>query len=407
MDAATKSLLDGVQQRISEELARLLADRDALLEQRIADSEQRSGARLDKLESAVQVLDEMRLRLEASVNDVKIELKKLTRHWERSVRDLSTSDPGIIPTPKTVTERPPALEQIAVGPSGHRVDNLHRDDGFRSVFTQTSVPVKGASSLSVPPSPPPRRSCEWRHPPKPPQPHNQSYSGRLPKLQFPLFEGENPKLWLSRCEDYLEMYFVPPHLWVRVAVSQIKGAPARWTQAVEGRLKIASWPEFTSLFLERFGRDQQELLLRQFFRLHQSGSVSEYVQQFSEIVDQLIANGHNTDPLYYTMRFVDGLREDIRATVILHRPSTLDSACSLALLQEEVASHPRRPEFRRPNVGLHTKPPHRGPLPLPPPPQADKLQASNSADDKRSADHIKTPSDKFSALPAYRRARGL
>jgi hypothetical protein len=35
-------------------------------------------------------------------------------------------------------------------------------------------------------------------------------------------------------------------------------------------------------------------------------------------------------------RFIDGLREDIRAVVILHRPPTLDSACSLALLQEEV-----------------------------------------------------------------------
>jgi hypothetical protein len=32
--------------------------------------------------------------------------------------------------------------------------------------------------------------------------------GRLPKMHFPKFEGENPKLWQSRCESYFNMYEV-------------------------------------------------------------------------------------------------------------------------------------------------------------------------------------------------------
>lgn len=28
----------------------------------------------------------------------------------------------------------------------------------------------------------------------------------LPKLHFPSFDGENPKLWQSRCEDYFLIY---------------------------------------------------------------------------------------------------------------------------------------------------------------------------------------------------------
>jgi hypothetical protein len=49
-------------------------------------------------------------------------------------------------------------------------------------------------------------------------------------------------------------------------------------------------------------------------------------------VNQLIAYGKNTDPIYYAMKFVDGLRDDIHSIVHMQRPSTLDTAVVLALL---------------------------------------------------------------------------
>jgi hypothetical protein len=30
--------------------------------------------------------------------------------------------------------------------------------------------------------------------------------GRLPKLQFPMFNGDESRLWRSRCENYFDMY---------------------------------------------------------------------------------------------------------------------------------------------------------------------------------------------------------
>ena len=50
-------------------------------------------------------------------------------------------------------------------------------------------------------------------------------------------------------------------------------------------------------------------------------------------MDQLIAYGRNIDLLCYAMRFVDGLREDIRTSVHMHRPRIL---LALALLEEEI-----------------------------------------------------------------------
>jgi hypothetical protein len=43
---------------------------------------------------------------------------------------------------------------------------------------------------------------------------------------------------------------------------------------------------------------------------------------------------------------VDGLRDDIKSVVMIQRPSTLDTACALALVYEEAADSDRKREFR-------------------------------------------------------------
>jgi len=120
--------------------------------------------------------------------------------------------------------------------------------------------------------------------------------------------------------------------------------------------------------MESFGKDQHAFLIHQLFHIYQAGSVQEYIDKYTGLVEQLIAYGRNTDPLYYAMRFVDGLRADIRAAVHLQRPTTLDAACMLALLQEELVEPGRRRDVRRPEPFTFAKAAPRGPLPLPPPP---------------------------------------
>jgi hypothetical protein len=43
------------------------------------------------------------------------------------------------------------------------------------------------------------------------------------------------------------------------------------------------------MLLGRFGRDQHEILVRQFFTIRKSGTVADYIEQFAGLVDQLIA----------------------------------------------------------------------------------------------------------------------
>jgi hypothetical protein len=55
-------------------------------------------------------------------------------------------------------------------------------------------------------------------------------------------------------------------------------------------------------------------------------------------MDQLKAYSPKHDQLYFTMCFIDGLRPDIKSVVLVQHAKDLDTAATLALLQEEVAS---------------------------------------------------------------------
>jgi hypothetical protein len=62
--------------------------------------------------------------------------------------------------------------------------------------------------------------------------------------------------------------------------------------------------------------------------------VSEYIERFFELVDQLTTYESHTDPLYYTMRFIDGLKNAFKSTVLIQRPQDLDTAFAGGGIQE-------------------------------------------------------------------------
>jgi hypothetical protein len=196
----------------------------------------------------------------------------------------------------------------------------------------------------------------------------EGYRDHIPKMNFPPFDGENPRLWLGRCLDYFEMYFVPRWRWVKITTMHMSAVAANWLQSVEDDVRKGSWDQFCHMIMERFGKDQHALLIRQLFHIHQTHTVQDYIDKFTGLVEQLVAYSRTTDPLYYAMRFVDGLRVDIRNAVHLQRPSTLDTACMLALFQEELVDPARRREVRQLEPFTFAKAPVRGPMPLPPPP---------------------------------------
>ena len=98
--------------------------------------------------------------------------------------------------------------------------------------------------------------------------------------------------------------------------------------------------------LIRFGRNQHELLVRQLFHIRQTRGVADYIEHFASLVDQLVAYESRLDPLHNTMRFIDGLCDDLKAVVLIQWPSNRDTAYVLAQLHE-VTPPQRHREFKR------------------------------------------------------------
>lgn len=75
-----------------------------------------------------------------------------------------------------------------------------------------------------------------------------------------------------------------------------------------------------------------------------------------------------SNPLYYTMRFLDGLHFGIKSMVTVQHPKDLDTSFVLAQLQEEIVDTSRLREYKKLESSALGKHYSHGPLPLPPPP---------------------------------------
>lgn len=368
-------------------------------ERKFADLAIAQETRVAVLERAAASFDDWRPGVEGTLDSVRLEVGKLSKHWERSVLDRGAP---ILETTSSAAGRSPSAGE-ADRPRGHCVETSLREGDIGQVTTFVHPPIKGMSPSPDPLAP--SMNTQFHqfsgHPGY--GAGSDASLGRLPKLNFPSFEGDNPKLWLSRSADFMELYRVPLSMWVKLASMHIIPPAARWLPSVESRLKSCTWVEFSKLLLDRFGREQHELLVRQFLTICQTASVSDYVERFATLVDQLAAYGSQSDPLYSTMRFINGLRDDLRAAVLIQRPADLDTAFVLAQLQEEVAPISWRKEVKKSDFSFQSK--HSGglPLPLPSPPGGDKLLApdgmkTNDGGRPRSTD------DRWRALRAQRRA---
>jgi hypothetical protein len=158
----------------------------------------------------------------------------------------------------------------------------------------------------------------------------------MPQLDFPKFSSANPKLWIKKCDTYFDLYQIPVENWEKLATINFTGTVAFWMQTIEINLRQCSWDVLCQYIVDRFDRDQFNHFIRQFFYVHQTGIVTDYITLFDELMHQLLPHDPLVNPAFLTNKFIDGLIPEIQSTVLLHRPKDLDTTSSLAILQEEV-----------------------------------------------------------------------
>ncbi|KAF8783950.1 hypothetical protein HU200_000125 [Digitaria exilis] len=108
-----------------------LSSQEDSWERRFSDLSVAQDARLSTLERAAASFDVWRPDIEGVVDTVRLEVGKLSKHWERSVMDREAP---ILETVIPAAGRPSAAGE-ADRPHGHRVDSVHREGVYGSVTT--------------------------------------------------------------------------------------------------------------------------------------------------------------------------------------------------------------------------------------------------------------------------------
>jgi hypothetical protein len=157
------------------------------------------------------------------------------------------------------------------------------------------------------------------------------------------------------------------------------------------------------------GDSPTNTLIRHFYQIRQTNSVSEYIENFDQLIHQLLAYENHLTSAMITTRFIDGLKDEIKSDVIIQRPDDLDTTCSLAMLQEDVLLHTGHREMRRTDFSnFNFSPVKPAPMPLPLPPVANHRTTGNTGERRGSVQTTNKGDDgKLTTLRDYRRARGL
>jgi hypothetical protein len=74
-------------------------------------------------------------------------------------------------------------------------------------------------------------------------------------MQFPTFDGQNPKIWIDNCTNYFTIYKIEEDLKVTAATMHLQENATKWWQAYKQGNKIPSWNAFCSVVLSKFGAD--------------------------------------------------------------------------------------------------------------------------------------------------------
>lgn len=219
-------------------------------------------------------------------------------------------------------------------PSGHRLPHDHRDVSGGILGPPPPYPVMGML-LNPPlvPNSPHTLVHVLVHVPE----LDSSSAGRhapYSKIEFPKFDGVNPRLWCDRYESYFDVYAVNPALKTRFAILNFEGAAAIWLQSVERRGCILNWSRLCEVVFVKYDKDQYQLQLKQLDSLKQSGSVFDYQKRFDELAHGILLYNPAFDDTYLVTRFLGGLKHEIRSAISLHRPSNVDTVSALALFRK-------------------------------------------------------------------------
>jgi len=110
----------------------------------------------------------------------------------------------------------------------------------------------------------------------------------LPNLEFPSFDGCNPRNWVKKCPRYFALCKIPDAHRVDVASIHLTGKAETWFASYIAVRKNVDWSDFIVDLCNRFRKELGSKIVEDFHKLHQLGSVEEYLEKFEDLKSLLL-----------------------------------------------------------------------------------------------------------------------
>ncbi|CAO2192172.1 unnamed protein product [Urochloa humidicola] len=227
-------------------------------------------AKIDLVLSEMKTLQANQLKLTTTVESLHSKsdsTDKIAADLSEEVKNLTARIAALEAVTSASTQAP--LREEEGRANGHCVEKFHQGADPRSSTSDPTL-VKGENSLrqlkfDLDPSYTSDRKVESGR-------NSEHREFKLPKVDFPKFNGEHPRLWRENCEKYFSMYHVPVYLWVPYATLSFVDNATLWLQTYEAQHSVDSWPELCVAVERKFGVDLYQNYMRDFLSIRQTSN---------------------------------------------------------------------------------------------------------------------------------------
>jgi hypothetical protein len=155
-------------------------------------------------------------------------------------------------------------------------------------------------------------------------------------------------------EQYFDAARTPLDQRTEIAISYLKGKAVQWWRGSGYIASTLPWYKFCGYITERFAERSICDNVKAFHALTQTSTVSQYIEDFEQLVNLVRRDNPNLPNDYYVNCFISGLTSYIQHHLQCHKPTTMQEATWLARRIEQ-SMPPRKPVYQ-PVSFQHRKP---------------------------------------------------
>jgi hypothetical protein len=157
----------------------------------------------------------------------------------------------------------------------------------------------------------------------------QTFSKGL-KLEFPIFDGDNPVGWLRQAEKCFTLADILVDQRVKFDEIFLVGKADHWLRSTGVNTSSLSWSEFAIMINNRFAAETSIELIDTFKHTEQTLSMASYIDTFKELMGKVRLRNPTLTEDYFVGCFISGLKDYNKVHLKSHAPCSLVQASSLA-----------------------------------------------------------------------------